>query len=151
MPASATYLPGFPISNIGFSAAYSRQFLTSSMPHISFNMLFAVLLSPSGRRFIRDAHAADRAVYAWTVNDTVGFEWCIKRGLDGIISDDPQKYLEYLKVRNTSLETKGFAWKDLKSYIITAIFAFGFELLFWFGWGFHGIQTKLLARKKLQT
>jgi len=111
-------------------------------------MLFAVLLAPSGRRFLRTAHDADRAVYAWTVNDIVGFEWCISHGLDGIISDDPKKYLDYLQTRETDPQRGTFAWKDLKSYIITAIFAFFFEILFWWGWGFKGVQNKLLARKK---
>ena len=87
--------------NIGFSPSYTRQFLTT-IPTTSFGPMHATLLSPSGRRLIRDIRAAstyqDRAnnnnILSWTVNDAANIEWCMERGLDGIITDEVPRVLE---------------------------------------------------------
>lgn len=92
LPLCHKYLPTFPISFIGFSTAYARQFL--SVPNISFNMLQKVLMGPVGNKFLRDAKAAHRSVLAWTVNDDNMMRWCIKHDLDGVITDDPKRFLE---------------------------------------------------------
>jgi Glycerophosphoryl diester phosphodiesterase family len=49
------------------------------------------LLGPS---FIRKAKRFNRAVFAWTVNETKEMQWCISHELDGVISDDPKKFLD---------------------------------------------------------
>ena len=91
LPLCAEYLPTFPITHIGFSTTYARQFL--SVPNVSFNMLQQTLLVPIvGARFLRDAHAKGRPVYTWTVNDKEKMKWCIKKELDGVITDDPEKF-----------------------------------------------------------
>jgi Glycerophosphoryl diester phosphodiesterase family len=51
-------------------------------------------MGPSGHRFLRDAHAAGRAVFVWTVNDTSTMRWSIRRGVDGVLTDDPKKFLD---------------------------------------------------------
>ena len=93
LPFAADYLPGFPVTHIGFSIPYARHFLT--IPNISFNMLLPMLIAPGGRKFIRDAREKHgRPVYAWTVNERDKMEWCIRRKLDGVITDDPAKFLQ---------------------------------------------------------
>jgi glycerophosphoryl diester phosphodiesterase len=49
----------------------------------------AVQQSLATRRFVRAAHAADKQVYAWTVNEAVGMSALIGRGVDRIITDEP--------------------------------------------------------------
>ena len=94
----AAYLPNFAISHIGFSTVYARMFLTPKTPNVTFNMFFTVLMTPFvGPQFIADAHAQDRAVYAWTVNDERNMQWCIEHGVDGVITDDVTKFV---KTRN---------------------------------------------------
>ena len=92
IPLCNTYFPGFSIVNIGFSLTYSQQFL--AVPESGFNVLQASFVSPYGRRFIRELHAHRRQTYSWTVNDEKNMDWCIRRGLDGIVTDDIPKLLD---------------------------------------------------------
>ena len=78
--------------NIGFSLSYSRQFLP--VTNSSFAMIQASLLSPSGRRYIREMQARHQHIFAWTVNDDKVIDWCIGQGVDGIITDDVPKALK---------------------------------------------------------
>ena len=57
-------------------------------------MLQWSLMGPLGPRFIRKASRLKRAVFAWTVNEEKNMQWCIEHRLDGVISDDPKKYLD---------------------------------------------------------
>jgi len=93
LPLAQQYLPGFPVMHIGFSVAYARHFLP--VPNVGFNMLFPILAAPGGRKFIRDAKETyHRQVLAWTVNDVDKMQWCIRRKIDGVITDNPTKFLE---------------------------------------------------------
>ena len=85
------YLPDFPITHIGFSVTYARHFF--EIPNVGFNMLLPVLIAPGGKKFIRDAKEVyHRQILAWTVNEEDKMRWCIRRGLDGVITDDPSMY-----------------------------------------------------------
>lgn len=95
LPLCATYLPGFPIVHIGWSIAYARQFL--GVPGVHFNMLQQIMVGPCGDSFLKDAHEAGRSVFLWTINDEKTMKWCIYKGVDGVITDDPKKYLEVSK------------------------------------------------------
>lgn len=92
IPLCHKYLPDFPISHICFSTFYARQFLNA--PNVSFNILQKVLFffGPLGTRFIRDAKAAKRPVFTWTVNEANLMRWCIQKELDGVITDDPKLF-----------------------------------------------------------
>ncbi|KAL8689965.1 MAG: hypothetical protein Q9218_004481 [Villophora microphyllina] len=91
-PLAAHYFPTYSITNIGFSPSYSRQFL--SLPNVSYNMLVKSLFSPWGRRFVRDVKAAKRPLFYWTVNEDDFMRWSIKHGADGVITDNPKRFLE---------------------------------------------------------
>lgn len=64
--AEALLTPPF-IQHIGLSIPYARKFLTH--PGVSFNLFYPILSDSEGARFVKDARAAGRNVYAWTVND----------------------------------------------------------------------------------
>lgn len=49
----------------------------------------AVNTGLGSRALLRDAHAAGKDVYVWTVNDPITAYAMISRGVDGIITDDP--------------------------------------------------------------
>lgn len=36
----------------------------------------------------------DRPVFVWTVNDEKWMKWSIRKDVDGVITDDPKKYIE---------------------------------------------------------
>ena len=115
LPLAIQHLPNFPVTHIGFSVPYARHFFT--VPNAAFNMLLPILIAPGGKRFLRDAHTKHhRPVYAWTVNERDKMEWCIRRQLDGVITDDPEKLLrvcaefdEYEKVPRLEISWKGYA------------------------------------------
>jgi len=95
IPLCNKYLPGFPITHIGFSIPYARQFL--KVPNVSFNMLQKVMIGPFGNSFLSDCKKAKRPVFLWTVNEEVWMRWSIKKQVDGVITDDPKKYLAVCK------------------------------------------------------
>lgn len=89
---SEKYLPRFPIMHIGFRTSYARHFF--AVPNVGFNMLLPMLMAPGGKSFIRDCQKTyKRQLLAWTVNDKDRMEWCIRRKLDGVITDDPSMFL----------------------------------------------------------
>ena len=90
LPLCTKYLPGYPVSHIGFSTVYARQFL--KMANVSFSMLQKVLFGPFGARFMRDVRKANRPLYAWTVNDTNLMKWCCQHQLAGVVTDDPRRF-----------------------------------------------------------
>lgn len=50
----------------------------------------AVSMSRVSAQLISSAHAADKDVYAWTVNDAVSMSRMISIGIDGLITDEPK-------------------------------------------------------------
>ena len=57
-------------------------------------MLQAPLMGPRGTNFIREAKAAERPIFVWTVNKANMMKWNIRKEMDGVITDDPKKFLE---------------------------------------------------------
>jgi glycerophosphoryl diester phosphodiesterase len=51
---------------------------------------FAVNASFASRAFIRHIHQRGRKVLVWTVNDPVSISAMMSKGVDGIITDEPQ-------------------------------------------------------------
>ncbi|KAL6242470.1 gamma-tubulin [Rhinocladiella similis] len=92
IPLCEAYFPGYPVVHIGFSVPYSSQFL--AIENIGYIILQETLVSPLGRSFIRDARAAQRPILSWSVNDEKDLDWCVRRELDGVITDNPKKLLE---------------------------------------------------------
>jgi Glycerophosphoryl diester phosphodiesterase family len=140
LPLCATHVPDFPISYIGFSTSYARQFF--SVPNISFNMLQASLMGPIGASFIRKAQSLNRPVFAWTVNEEKKMRWGIRKGLDGIVTDDPKKFLDIcdeverdgVVARKETLTWKEL-WAVIRIQLLVAVFGMYFRWKFGVGWG----------------
>lgn len=71
---------------------YCSQFM--AVPNAGFSMFHPALIFPYGRNFIRTIKAHHRQIYAWTVNGEKSIDWCVERGVDGIITDDIVKVFE---------------------------------------------------------
>jgi len=95
VPLCQKYLPDYTIAHIGYSLSTARKFL--KIPGVSFNMLQVALLGPCGSKFIRKVRAAGRSLFVWTVNTDVMMKWCIRKEVDGVISDNPKRFLEICK------------------------------------------------------
>lgn len=93
LPPAQKYLPGFPMMHIAFSTTYARQFF--DVANVGFNMMFYALLMPGGKRFLRDAQDKyKRKVLSWTINGEDNMKWCIRKGLDGVVTDEVELYLD---------------------------------------------------------
>jgi phosphatidylglycerol phospholipase C len=60
-------------------------------------MLQKIVVGPCGARFLKDCKTANRAVFLWTVNEDKWMRWSIRKGVDGVITDNPKRYLEVCK------------------------------------------------------
>ena len=138
LPLATDYLPGFPVTHIGFSVSYARHFFT--VPNVSFNILLPMLIAPGGRSFIKDAQQKHhRQMYAWTVNERDKMEWCIRRKLDGVITDDPALFL---RVCEEFDESKKELWMPLRlrGYVdVARIYLMVVLLGWWFLRRFRGV------------
>lgn len=129
LPLCAEYLPSFSVTNIAFSTAYARQFLHT--PNVSFNMILQSLLVPYfGSRFLKEVRRKGRPVYTWTVNDEDRMRLTIRKGLDGVCTDNPKRFLEVCDEweqghRTISIgrqEWSSTAWFQLLICVFGAIF-----------------------------
>lgn len=57
-------------------------------------MLQKAMVGPWGDQFLAECKALNRPVFLWTVNEEKWMKWSINKGVDGVITDDPKKYLE---------------------------------------------------------
>jgi len=89
-PLCIELLPTFPVVLIAFNVCYARKFL--KVPGISFNIAQKILMGPLGYRFLDRARAANKLVFVWTVNDPKLMRWWIRKGVDGVITDDPEEF-----------------------------------------------------------
>ncbi|KZF23564.1 PLC-like phosphodiesterase [Xylona heveae TC161] len=136
IPLRDLYLPHFLIAHIGFSIPYARQFFAT--PNVAFSMLGKILMGPRGKRFIRDVRSHNRELFAWTINSEEEMKWCIKNELDGVLTDDIDKYMEVRKRFSSGTEeSKGFSILALLNilrvnflaYLLSFIFQWRFGLL----------------------
>jgi hypothetical protein len=132
LPLCSRYLPGFPVSHIGFSTLVASYFFT--VPNISFNMQQAVLMTPWGKAFVRKAQREQRAMYAWTVNEESRMRWDIRQGLDGVITDDPKLFLEVRKAWHEGMKD-GLRVRDRLDILRINVFALIYTVLFWIMFG----------------
>ncbi|KAL2408359.1 Phosphatidylglycerol phospholipase C [Exophiala dermatitidis] len=132
LPLCRKHMPKYPISNIGFSTCYSRQFL--KVPNVSFNMLQKVLMGPVGARFIRDVRKAGRPLYVWTVNETNLMKWSIQKGMDGVITDDPKQFKRICDDWNEQEPRAKPTWRQLLYtlwlWILIIVFSLPFKRRF---------------------
>ncbi|KAK6329686.1 hypothetical protein TWF696_003556 [Orbilia brochopaga] len=104
VPFCERYLPGFPITFIGYSLRAASQFL--DVPDANFNLLFPSIVGPLGSDFVRKAQSSGREVYVWTVNQSPLMRWAMSLGVDGIVTDEPERLVGM--TRNNSKEASTF-------------------------------------------
>ncbi|KAH0424494.1 glycerophosphoryl diester phosphodiesterase [Colletotrichum camelliae] len=86
------YVPTYPVALISWSPIFARKFLPQEF--LSFNMFQKSLVGPMGKAFMRVLKAHDRRLFVWTVNEEEWMEWSIAQGVDGVITDEPEAFLE---------------------------------------------------------
>ena len=143
LPLCDHYLPTFPITYIGFSVMFARRFL--SVPNISFNMLQKSLMGPFGAKFLHDAKRLKRLVYVWTVNEEAMMKWSIRKEVDGVITDDPKKFLEVCDRWNKGDRRIKFSWYEILDVLRINLYVAVFSILFWWKFG-EGIDRRWTRR-----
>lgn len=61
---------------------------------------------------MKDVRKAGRSLFLWTVNDDNTMRWSISKHVDGVITDDPKRYLELCKSfegKKVKIALKGWA------------------------------------------
>ncbi|KAL0637964.1 hypothetical protein Q9L58_003042 [Maublancomyces gigas] len=138
IPLCERYLPGFPIAHIGFSIPYAREFL--KIPDVSFNLFYAVLDGPKGEMFLRDAHAAGRNVYTWTVNDAQVMRWAIAHSIDSVCTDNPVKFLDVCdKYQDGQVEAR--TYRNIVEFMCYRFVAGLFSYLFRYRYGLKELES----------
>ncbi|TAQ84686.1 hypothetical protein B7494_g6991 [Chlorociboria aeruginascens] len=139
VPLCTKYLPDYPITHIGFSISYARQFL--KVPNVSFNMLQQMMIGPFGDSFLRDVKEANRSIFLWTVNEEKWMKWSIQKEVDGVITDDPKLYLEVCdKYKGEKVRVPLRSWATVIWMNVLAVF---FSLLFRYRYGFSVDMGKI--------
>lgn len=100
------------------------------MENISFVMLQASLLSPSGRTFIKKAQSAGRQVISWTVNDECDLDWTVKHKLDSVITDDPRKFSKLMDNSDSSKPSAARPFSKVFGLVRVNILVGTFSFLF---------------------
>lgn len=88
-------------------------------------MLQPILLSPSGARFRREVQAAGRPLFAWTVNAPNVMRWCIRKRIDGVLTDDPKQFREVCEAWDEESD-KGdrFTWRQWVAFALLNLVSF---------------------------
>ena len=128
LPLCKHFMPTYSVTNITFSTTYARSFFRN--PYVSFNIIvWTVLLWPIGSRFIRRAHALDRSVILWTVNDDALMRWSIGQGVDGVITDDPKRFGHVAEEWTAGHRNTDLSWGHVRFSLWVNIMAAIFSLL----------------------
>lgn len=123
LPPAQEQLPGYPIMHIAFSTTYARQFF--EMENVGFNMMFYALLMPGGRSWLREAQEVyKRKVLSWTINGEDNMKWCIRRGLDGVVTDEVERYMDVANHFDEKIEQEPWLpvgwkvmWSALRAFV----------------------------------
>lgn len=89
-----------------------------------------MLQGPLGYRLVEDAHAKQRLVFVWTVNSPTMMRWSIRRGLDGVITDDPETFgriLDSWEASGQHIEERTTFW----DYLLLTFFSIIIGSLSW--------------------
>jgi glycerophosphoryl diester phosphodiesterase len=144
LPLCEEYLPGFPVMHIGFSTCYAREFLPVN--NVSFNMLQKILVGPVGHKFISEVKAAQRSLLVWTVNDAAMMRWSIRKKVDGVVTDDPKKFLEICDDFNEGSKPDGLSFRACMGILGINILAAVFSVIFRWRYGVRTHEDRWLRR-----
>lgn len=73
-------------------------------------------------------------------------DWCIRKKLDGVITDDPKKYIQFRDAWDERKPALKWSWKVVMMYVKMNVFAMMFGLIFWRRYGF-GLKFEGGAKK----
>ncbi|KAG2207502.1 hypothetical protein INT47_004250 [Mucor saturninus] len=87
-----TLFPQFKLCFIGLSLSAARHHFLDQVDCLS--LPFAALAGGDGQELIKDAHARNKRVFTWTINDPLQMKTCVLWQVDGVIGDNVLVLLE---------------------------------------------------------
>lgn len=87
--------PELPVIHIGISQVLARRFLKHKQV-IGVSLNASALHVSGGQALIREIHQQDKLVYSWTINTIEYMKWAVASRLDGIVTDFPDRYHEFI-------------------------------------------------------
>lgn len=110
-------------------------------------MLQKTLILPLlGARFIRDAKAKGRSLFVWTVNEQDMMRWCIDKELDGVITDDPKRFLEVCDEWEQGKRKINISWGQAMMIAWINLMVVIFGAMFWWKYGSTGKEATAKER-----
>lgn len=94
IPYAKTYLPGISIVYIGVSLDIAREYFNNVD---GYNIKYIALFGDHEQKFIKEAHAKGKPVFAWTVNEEVHARNCHNWGVDAIMTDRTKLYVDFFR------------------------------------------------------
>ena len=88
-------------------------------------------MGPFGSKFLRDAQSVSRPVYVWTVNEDEMMRWSINKGVDGVITDDPQRFLEICAEWESGRRAPHVTWRQWMQVLWINLLVCVFGTIFW--------------------
>lgn len=95
MGACFRHLPGFSVMLLTPSPAYASTML--GVPNLHFGLLNYTFSHGRGAEFIlraRDQRQHDQLIFSWSDNADQWMAQSIRNGFDGVITDDPKRFIE---------------------------------------------------------
>ncbi|KAI1323147.1 PLC-like phosphodiesterase [Xylariaceae sp. FL0255] len=141
-------LPGFPVALIAFSPDYASAML--SVPNLNFNVFSRTFATARGNRFVKEAKKLQRLTFSWTDNEDEWMAFSIQNGIDGVITDDPKRFLEVCEQWTSDDVRKaasGFRVKQLILYFIINILIRLAETVAWLKDGSPEFRVKRAVEK----
>lgn len=113
-------------------------------------MFQMLIVGPRGNALLREVKKkkADRSILLWTVNEESWMKWSIRQEVDGVITDDPKKYLEVCKsynkgekLRHSQESWKAIFWMHMRALVFGLSFRYK-----------HGLWVDVkMVRKSLES
>lgn len=133
IPQCIAHLPEFPLSLVCFDLHAARRFFP--LPNlVAYNVNQQVLMGPLGRGFLEDAHKAEKKVFVWTPNDESAIRWCIRKRVDGVVTDDPELCRQLVGTTDPSAASDAITFSQkteiLTISLLVALFGWLFRLKF---------------------
>ncbi|KAL3481751.1 PLC-like phosphodiesterase [Aspergillus californicus] len=118
--ACLRHIPGFPMALTAFSPPYATAML-EALPDLNFSLFNHGFATRRGSRFRKRAREQSGMIFSWTDNADEWMALSIRNQVDGVITDDPKRFMELCSHWEGKGESKAVREKASQSTIRQSI------------------------------
>ncbi|KAF2994114.1 hypothetical protein E8E14_000665 [Neopestalotiopsis sp. 37M] len=133
-------LPQFPMSLIAWSPSLVSALLP--VPHLNFTMFNYSFATARGSRLRREARKRGQLVFSWTDNADEWMALSIRNEVDGVVTDDPKRFLELCDQKARQKVQGTVTAKETMLWVIGNFLVLATEVVSWFMKGSPHSQVK---------